>query len=79
MSIFRADVPSFEEVLAVRAERQHLVTDFLATVTPELLAEERGPWGGDDWHPTVGDCVRVVLEEEWAHLRYVRRDLALLA
>ena len=28
--------------------------------------------------PTVGDCVRVILEEEWAHLRYLRRDLALL-
>ena len=51
----------------------------LATATPELLAEERNnPWGGGDWHPTVGDCVRVILEEEWAHLRYVRRDLALL-
>jgi hypothetical protein len=23
--------------------------------------------------------VRVILEEEWAHLRYVRRDLALRA
>jgi len=80
MSIFRADPPTFEEILAVRAERQQMVTEFLATVTPELLAEERdNPWGGgDDWHPTVGDCVRVILEEEWAHLRYVRRDLALL-
>jgi hypothetical protein len=79
MSIFRAEPPAFTEVLAVRAERQRMVTDFLATVTPELLAEERdNPWGGGDWHPTVGDCVRVVLEEEWAHLRYVRRDLALL-
>jgi hypothetical protein len=79
MSIFRADAPAFAEVLAVRADRQQLVTDFLDTVTPELLAEERdNPWGGDDWHPTVGDCVRVILEEEWAHLRYVRRDLALL-
>ncbi len=77
-SIFRADPPPFEEVLAVRAERQRMVTDFLATVTPELLAEERSdPWGSD-WSPTVGDCVRVILEEEWAHLRYVRRDLALL-
>ncbi|HSM64717.1 MAG TPA: DinB family protein [Ilumatobacteraceae bacterium] len=77
MSIFRADTPTFEEILAVRAERQQLVTDFLATTTPELLAEERdNPWGGGDWHPTVGDCVRVILEEEWAHLRYVRRDLA---
>ena len=76
---FRADPPAYEETLAVRAERQQLVTDFLATATPELLAEEReNPWGGGDWRPSVGDCVRVILEEEWAHLRYVRRDLARL-
>ena len=80
MSIFRTEPPTYDEVLAVRAEHQQLVTDFLATATPELLAEERdNPWGGDDWHPTVGDCLRVILEEEWAHLRYVRRDLALLS
>ena len=78
-SIFRADEPTFEDIVAVRTGRQQLVTGFLATATPELLAEERdNPWGGGDWHPTVGDCVRVILEEEWAHLRYVRRDLALL-
>ena len=78
-SIFRTDAPGFDEILAVRAERQQLVTDVLATVTPELLAEARDyPWGGE-WRPTVGDCARVILEEEWAHLRYVRRDLALLA
>ena len=77
-SIFRAEPPAYDEVLAVRAERQQRVTDFLATATPEQLAEERDdPWGGH-WHPTVGDCVRVILEEEWAHLRYVRRDLAVL-
>ena len=77
-SVFRPDPPTFDEVLAVRAERQQLVTGFLETVTPERLAEVRDdPWGGD-WHPTVGDCVRVILDEEWAHLRYVRRDLALL-
>jgi hypothetical protein len=79
MSIFRTDPPTFEEILEVRAERQQLVTDFLATAAAELLAEEReNPWGGGDWHPSVGDCMRVILEEEWAHLRYVRRDLALL-
>ncbi len=79
MSIFRSEPPSYDEILEVRAERQQQVTDFLATVTPELLAEERrNPWGGDDWKPTVGDCIRVILEEEWAHLRYVRRDLAKL-
>lgn len=78
MSIFRADPPSYDEILSVRAERQQLVTDFLATATEEQLAEERkDPWGGD-WSPTVGDCIRVILEEEWAHLRYVRRDLARL-
>jgi hypothetical protein len=79
VSIFRADPPSYEEVVTVRAERQQSVTDFLATATAELLAEERvDPWGGGDWRPTVGDCVRVILEEEWAHLRYVRRDLSRL-
>jgi hypothetical protein len=77
-SIFRVD-PVYEEILAVRAERQQLVSDFLATATERLLAEEReNPWGGGDWHPSVGDCIRVILEEEWAHLRYIRRDLALL-
>jgi hypothetical protein len=64
MSIFRVDPPAYEEILAVRAERQQLVTDFLATATPELLAEERqNPWGGGDWHPTIGDCIRVILEK----------------
>lgn len=79
MSIFRAEPPTYDEVLAVRADRQQLVTDFLASVTAAQLEEPRtDPWGGG-WQPSVGDCVRVILEEEWAHLRYVRRDLALLA
>ena len=79
-STFRVDPPEFDEILAVRAERQQQVTDFLATATAELLEQEReDPWGGADWRPTVGDCIRVILEEEWAHLRYVRRDLARLA
>ncbi len=78
-SIFGTGAPAYDEVLAVRAERQEMVTAFLAEVTPELLAEERtDPWGSS-WTPTVGDCLRVILEEEWAHLRYIRRDLALLA
>lgn len=79
MSIFRVDPPAYLEILAVRAARQQMVTEFLAAATPELLAEEReNPWGGDDWRPSVGDCIRVILEEEWAHLRYIRRDLARL-
>lgn len=43
-----------------------------------LATDTWDPWGFDR-HPTVGDCVRVILEEEWAHLRYARRELALLA
>lgn len=80
MSIFRDEAPGFDEVLAVRAERQRQVSEFLDTVTQEQLEDKRSdPWGGDDWRPTVGDCIRVILEEEWAHLRYIRRDLALLS
>jgi len=80
VSIFRTEPPSYDEVLAVRAERQGQVRDFLAAVTADELAQEReNPWGGDGWRPTVGDCLRVILEEEWAHLRYIQRDLAALA
>lgn len=80
VSIFRSEPPPYEEILAVRAERQRLVTDFLGTATAEVLAEQRAnPWGGDDWRPSVGDCLRVILEEEWAHLRYIRRDLSRLS
>lgn len=80
-SIFRDGPVPYAEVLEVRAERQQRVSDFLAEVTPEQLAEERAdPWGGPGggWSPTVGDCVRVILDEEWAHLRYATRDLAVL-
>lgn len=79
MSIFRVDPPAFEEILAVRTERQRQVTDFLSTATEERLAENaKNPWVGGDGRLSVGDCLRVILEEEWAHLRYVRRDLARL-
>lgn len=79
MSIFR-EATGFDEILSVRAERQQFVTDCLATVTEAQLEEERAnPWDPEgDWQPTVGDCLRVILEEEWAHLRYIRRDLDIL-
>ena len=65
--MYKRQAPTFEKTLDVRDGRQHKVTDFLAGATPELLPEERNnPWGGEDWHPTVGDCVRVILEEHWA-------------
>lgn len=62
----------------MRAERQPMVTDFLATATPGVLAEDPLRSMGRDRRPTVGDCNRVILEEEWAHLRHIRRDPVLL-
>lgn len=67
-------------IMEVRAAHQHEVADYLGRLTQEELDEPRDhPWGpADDWKPTVGDCIRAILEEEWAHVRYVRRDLEAL-
>ena len=75
MSIFTTVTPSYAEVLEVRAGRVAMVSDFLATVTPDLLAEQRtNPWAPD--HPeTVRSCLHTIFDEEWEHHRYAIRDL----
>ena len=75
MSSFRAVTPSYAEVLEVRAGRVAMVSDFLATVTADLLAETRtNPWAPD--HPeTVRSCLHTIFDEEWEHHRYAVRDL----
>ncbi len=76
MSVFAARRPSFAEVLELRAERQAMVREFLASVTPELLAEPRpGPWSAGHEQPVLR-CLHVILDEEWEHLRFALRDLA---
>lgn len=77
MSIFATDKPTFAEVLEVRAERQAMVRDFLATVTPELLAEPRPSAWSPDHEESVLACLHVILHEEWEHLRFALRDLDL--
>jgi hypothetical protein len=78
MSIFTSTHPTFAEVLQVRAERQTMVADFLETATPALLGEpRRNPWSPEH-EVTVGRCLRVVLNEEWEHLRFATRDLDVL-
>ncbi|MGH1562522.1 DinB family protein [Mumia sp. DW29H23] len=76
VSVFR-EPASYDEVLAVRAEHQALVRDFIAGVTPEVLAEPRT----DPWAPSrqvsVLECLHVLLNEEWEHLRFALRDLAI--
>ena len=75
MSIFTASMPSYEEVLDVRAGRVAMVRDYLATVTPEVLLETRpNPWAPQS-DVTVSGCLRVILDEEWEHHRYAVRDL----
>ncbi len=76
MSIFTTGTPSYAEVLDARAGRVAMVRDFLAAVTPEVLAATRtNPWAPD--HPeTVLSCLHTILEEEWEHHRYAVRDLA---
>ncbi|HLT09546.1 MAG TPA: DinB family protein [Micromonosporaceae bacterium] len=75
MSIFATEPPTFAQVLEVRAERQAMVRDLLATVTPELLAEPRqAPWSPEH-EDSVLQCIHVILDEEWEHLRFALRDL----
>ena len=73
--------PSFAEVMDVRADRIALVRDMLADVTDTELeamrtAEPAPGWG--EQSRTVGRCLRVILNEECEHRRYVLRDLTLL-
>ncbi|WP_238009107.1 DinB family protein [Dactylosporangium sp. AC04546] len=67
--------PSFAEVLEVRAGRVAMVRDFLAAVTPDLLAATRRNPHAPDRQETVLSCLHVILDEEWEHHRYAVRDL----
>ena len=70
-----ATPPSYDEVLAARASRVAMVRDFLATVTPEVLAQERRNPHDPAYPESTLSCLHVVLEEEWEHHRYAVRDL----
>jgi DinB superfamily/Pentapeptide repeats (8 copies) len=79
MSIFVTAAPLYEDVLEARAGRVAMVRDFLAGVTPSLLAEPRtNPWSPEDPETTLS-CLHVILEEEWEHYRFAVRDLAAIS
>ncbi len=68
--------PSYQEVLQVRAERVGMVRDFLATLTDERLGEPRAtPAFVQTPQAPLGECLRIILIEEWHHHRYAVRDL----
>ncbi|HET8718573.1 MAG TPA: DinB family protein [Nocardioidaceae bacterium] len=78
-SAFAAESPPYDEVLAVRADRQAMVRDYLAGVSAqELVAPRRNPHA-PTYPETVLSCLRTILEEEWEHHRYAVRDLDALA
>ena len=65
--------PTYEEVRAVRAQRSAAFSEFIASVTPEDLA--RTTTVLENGEATVEQCLHVVFEEEFEHLRYALRDL----
>jgi DinB superfamily len=71
----RQDVVPFDDVRAARADRAAMVRDFLATVTDQVLDEERRNPHNPAVAETVRSCLHVVLEESWEHLRFALRDL----
>ncbi|MFJ8582519.1 DinB family protein [Micromonospora sp. NPDC093277] len=75
MSVFATEQPAFAAVLEARAERQAMVRDFLATVTPELLAEARPTAWSPEHEDPVLHCLHVIFDEEWEHFRFALRDL----
>lgn len=72
--------PSLDEVLAVRALQASEIETWLAEVTPDQLART-APVPDDDRWPTyatgrtVRQCLGTVLNEEWAHHGFCKRDL----
>lgn len=75
LAVFSEEAPPYADVLKVRAGRQAMVRDFLATVTEtELPAERRNPWA-PAVPVTVRSCLHTILTEDWEHLRYALRDL----
>ena len=77
--IDEAATPSYAEVLDLRADRVARVTEYLAGVTAEQLAEEcEGPAWEHGERLSVLRCLWVILNEELEHLRFAQRDLDLI-
>jgi hypothetical protein len=74
--------PTFDEVMAVRAGRLATVRNFLASVTQADLDRQREPNPAPGGLPpavrTAIGCLRVLLNEEWAHHQFAVRDLAVV-
>lgn len=74
-SVFATGTPAYAEVLAARASRVDLVTDYLSTVTADDLGLQTSNPNAPEWPETVLSCLHTILEEEWEHQRFAVRDL----
>ncbi len=71
---------SLEEVLAVRDLQASEIETWLVEATPDQLAQTAPVPDDDRWPPyakgrTVRQCLGTVLNEEWAHHGFCKRDL----
>jgi uncharacterized damage-inducible protein DinB len=73
--------PSLDDVARLRRERMDEVQQTISALTVEELQRSCEP-PTSPGHPTsahtVGECLRVILNEEWEHNRYALRDLDVL-
>jgi hypothetical protein len=73
--------PTLDEVLAVRRERQAMVTGVIESLTDEQLASQvsntEPGWPQLEGFP-FRECLLIVVNEEWEHRLYAERDLAAL-
>ena len=79
---FDADAnPSLSDVLELRRQRMDEVGATIVTVTAAELERVCVP-PDSPGHPTrdhtVQECIHVILNEEWEHNRYAKRDLDIL-
>ena len=69
--------PTLDEALAVHADRVARVRDYLASMSPDDL--DRSVEVLENGTNPVRECLFTVFEETFWHIRYARRDLAVLA
>jgi hypothetical protein len=81
LGIDLAAEPSYDEILAARADRMALMRRIVAGLTDDGLGRlcRRSPAPGypEEDRP-VAECVAVVMDEEIEHYRFAVRDLAVL-
>jgi DinB superfamily/Pentapeptide repeats (8 copies) len=81
LGIDTAAAPSLAEVLPVRREHQRAVRSQLQRLTDSELCEIRsapGEPGYPSGEHSVLQCLHVLLNEEWEHHGYAKRDCAVL-